>query len=66
MLPLDEDFVRVAEKLKRAYNRQEPNLGPLTPASTVPSPNKDSGKRATPLATRVPAVPSPNKDSGKQ
>ena len=44
MLPLDEDFVRVAEKLKRAYNRQEPNLEPPTPPAPT-KPPKGSGEK---------------------
>ena len=55
MLPLDEDFVRVAEKLERAKNRQDPNLGPLTPASTVPSPSSHSRHRPCPQCSPLSA-----------
>ena len=57
MLPLDEDFVRVAEKLERAKNRQDPNLGPLTPASTTTTatPLGDNAKPAVPRNAVAPA-----------
>ena len=56
MLPLDEDFVRVADKLKRAYNRQEFNLEPLLPTAPA-KPTIAAGHGQVPSSATNPVSP---------